>query len=177
MPSAPPPGPFLVRWAWTGASTTRGRHPPRKVLSGWGSPTTARPSGKNRGCQSWSPGEPDFRMAAWRSHAHSSVSLGVRVGRSPVSRLTELWPCVSGTAHGDCPWPVTRGLVDQQGLTLGVSWASCSPWMPMRSMWPVARLTGQSSKRAARDSYHTGLVTLSDWLRRAWTGQWPCFAV
>ena len=31
---------------------------------------------------------------------------------------------------------VTRGVVDQQGLILGVGW---SPWMLKRGMWPVAR--------------------------------------
>ena len=51
-----------------GASTTRDRAPLGKVLSGLGSPTTARPSGTNRGCQPRSPGELGLRKHGLGSH-------------------------------------------------------------------------------------------------------------
>ena len=38
------------------------------------------------------------------THAQFGVPW-VRVVRSPVSQLTDLWPCMSGTAQRDCPWP------------------------------------------------------------------------
>ena len=60
----------------------------------------ARPSERNRGCQSRSPGESDFRAAGVGvSCTLSSASPG------QVSELTELWPCMSGAAQWDCPWP------------------------------------------------------------------------
>ena len=61
-------------------------HPLGKVLSAWGSPTTARPSGRNRGCRSWSPGEPDFRRAGGGGLMHAQFGVPwVQVARSPVS--------------------------------------------------------------------------------------------
>ena len=46
-----------------GTSTTRDRLPLAKVLSGWGSPTTIKPSGKCRGCRSRPPRASGFRTA------------------------------------------------------------------------------------------------------------------
>ena len=79
MPPPPPPPqppPLRFRWAWTGGLRPQGPPPPEKVLSGWGSPATAIPRGRNRGCQARSPGEPGLRGGLGLSCALSSVSLG-----------------------------------------------------------------------------------------------------
>ena len=60
-----------------GATTTRDCHPLGKMLSGRGSPSTARQS------QSRSPGEPDFRTMGWGSHAHSVRCLLRTSGQEP----------------------------------------------------------------------------------------------
>ena len=110
------------------------RRPPHyplgKVLSGWGSPTTARPSGRNRGCQARSPGEPDFCTTGWWSHARSVWCSLERAG-SPVSQLTELLLCMSGTAQWHCPC---------HKRTCGVSGVAWSARMLKRCVWPVAHL-------------------------------------
>ena len=69
-----------------GVPTTRDRHPLGKALSGWGSPATAIPSGRSRGCQPRSPREPGFRTVRGGSHTGSLQGFpGVRVARCSAS--------------------------------------------------------------------------------------------
>ena len=103
----PPPPPQLSDGPGQEASATKERHPLGKVLSGWGSLTTARPSGGNRGCQSRSRGEPDFRVVGW----------GGTSGWEPGVAVYE-WDSPTGLSMA---FTVARGLVDQQGFTLEVS--------------------------------------------------------
>ena len=70
---------------------------------------------------------------------------------------------------------ITRGLVDQQGLTLRVSLAAWSLWMLKRSMWLVAR-----PDRSVLQERGTGPLPegdLSHWLGRAWTRQCLCLTM
>ena len=60
-------------------------------------------------------------------HAQLGVPL-VQVARSPVSQLSELWPCIRGTANRDCPWASllqevlwTRRLVNRSCCLLSFS--------------------------------------------------------
>ena len=70
-PLGPPP-PAESDGPRQGGSTTRDHHPLGKMLSGWGSPTTARPSGRNRGCQPRSLGDPGFRTEGLGPHTGSA---------------------------------------------------------------------------------------------------------
>ena len=49
-----------------------------------------------------------WRAYAWQGGVLMRAQFSVpweRVARSPVSQPTQLWPCMSGTAQQDCPWP------------------------------------------------------------------------
>ena len=85
-PPPPPLGPPPKTTVSDGpgqAATTRDRHPLGKVLSGWGSPTTARPSGRNRGCQPRSPGEPGFGTEGWGHWGGRLLGWGTRLPPPP----------------------------------------------------------------------------------------------